>query len=80
MADMAYLRDASWRDFPSTSGVRRQFHLQSPSDAGLTACGVGVINDQDARLVADLPESHRCQRNGCRQLWPTPTPTEESHD
>ena len=69
MALMASQRDASWYGNPSTNGVKR-WHIVS-SDGRTPGCGASMLLIAEMAInAADVATSSRCQRPGCKQLWP----------
>jgi hypothetical protein len=68
---MAALRDASWLDHPETSSPKR-YHICREDSPALAVCGTfGML--QDGRPAYEVPESLRCRKRGCRELWPQET-------
>lgn len=66
---MAAQRDATWHSRPSRSGAKR-WHVVSV-DGVSPACGAQMVLQEDAAIKAeDVAQSGRCQRPGCKQLWP----------
>lgn len=69
MALLAAQRDATWHTRPSTTGAKR-WHVVS-TDGVTPACGAQmVLQDDKAVQAEEVAISSRCQRPGCRQLWP----------
>ncbi len=69
MVVLAAQSDATWHRRPSTTGSKR-WHVVS--DEGATpACGAPMMLQDDRAIdAAEVPQSSRCQRPGCKQLWP----------
>ncbi len=69
MTLMAAQRDAMWHSNPSTSGGKR-WHVVS-ADGVTPACGAQMMLQDDMAIQAsEVMQSSRCQRPGCKQLWP----------
>lgn len=61
------LRDASWFDYPSTSGVP-QYHVIGADY--MAACNSRMPLVETTEIpVAKAAPSHRCQRPACRNRW-----------
>ena len=70
--DRAYCRDASWYDRPDVTSVKKLHLPRDPEDPGTPRCSTQMLLDEGvSRTVADVPPAARCQRNGCRQGWPS---------
>lgn len=66
---LAAPRDASWHPRPSTTGPKR-WHVVS-ADGVTPACGAQMLLQDDAAIpLEEVAQSSRCQRSGCKQLWP----------
>lgn len=66
---MAAQRDATWHAHPSRAGVKR-WHVLSV-DGVSPACGAQLVLQNDAAIQAEeVAQRSRCQRPGCKQLWP----------
>jgi hypothetical protein len=63
---LAAWRDASWHNSP---GVARRYHVLVD---GMAACNSRsmLLNDDNARPAEEIQAGLRCQRPGCRRLWP----------
>ena len=69
MALLAAQRDATWHSRPSTTGAKR-WHVVS-ADGVTPACRAQMVLQDDMAIEAsEVMESRRCQRPGCKQLWP----------
>ena len=69
MTLMAAQRDATWYSHPSTTGGKR-WHVVS-ADGVSPACGAQMVLQDDMGIQAEeVPNNSRCQRPGCKQLWP----------
>lgn len=69
MVVMAAQRDATWHRSPSTSGSKR-WHIVS-ADGVSPACGAPMMLQDDMAIdAAEVTQFSRCQRPGCKQLWP----------
>lgn len=68
---MAAFADSSW--YVCLSGGRR-YHICR--DDGGSRCGLPMLNETTRCPAEQVSSVLRCQRNGCRQAWPTEEVTE----
>jgi len=63
---LASWRDASWFNSP---GVARRYHVLLD---GMAACNTRsmLLSDEATRLAEGVEQRLRCQRPGCKGLWP----------
>lgn len=80
---LAAKRDASWFVSP---GYAAKWHVcdeRDPSRLHRARCGAAALLDDDADAVVDartVPQTSRCQRPGCREVWPAKAQGEERQD
>ena len=68
---MAALRDASWFSYP---GWADKFHIVHGIRSACGRCQVLVNDDDYIRPASSIPKHMRCQKRGCKELWPDKEP------
>lgn len=74
MTVMAAQREQRGTADPQQRGGKR-WHVVS-ADGVTPACGAPMLLQNDMTIpAAEVMQSSRCQRPGCKHLWPRPSPT-----